>query len=103
MLINRTKNVTVRLGDVRDTYPENSVVWITVGKRFATKRRLYTAFIDRAYIKKLSELTTNDLGHQNPEIKSIEELIELLESIYEKAIDPEDTITVVYFSEITGE
>lgn len=100
MLINRTKNVTVRLGDVRDTYPENSVVWITVGKRFAAKRRLYTAFIDRAYIKKLSELTANDLGHQNPEIKSIEELIELLESIYEKAIDPEDTITVVYFSEI---
>ncbi|MCX7780269.1 MAG: RNA-binding protein [Negativicutes bacterium] len=102
LLVARQKNVTVRLGDVRDVYPENSVVWITFGKKFQPKRKLYPAIIDRVYIKKFSELTTHDLDHQNPELRSVGELIAFLEKVYDKSIDMEDTITVIYFSEIVG-
>ena len=31
MLMERTKNCTVRLGDESDKFPEDSIVWITSG------------------------------------------------------------------------
>lgn len=103
LLIERQKNVTIRLGDIRDTYPVGSIVWITVGKKFSPKRKLYSAIIDKVNIKKFSELTRNDLDHQNPEIKSVAELITFFEKIYETTIDMDDTVTAIYFSEILGE
>ena len=103
LLMARQKNCTVRLGDTRDTYPENSVVWITVGNKFSPKRKLFSAIIDKAYIKKFTDLTANDLDHQNPEIKSTDELIVFFEEIYHRSIHPDDTVTVIYFSEIVGE
>lgn len=100
LLISRKKNCTIRLGDMRDTYPENSIVWITVGEKFTTKKKLYSAMIDRVLIKKFSDLTTHDLDHQNPEIKSVEELLTFFEKIYQRSIHSDDTVTVIYFSEI---
>ncbi|MEL7642465.1 MULTISPECIES: ASCH domain-containing protein [Bacteria] len=100
LLISRQKNCTVRLGDMKNTYPENSMVWITVGQKFKTKKKLYPAMIDRVLIKKFSELTTHDLDHQNPEIKTVEELLAFFEKIYQKSLTLDDTVTVIYFSEI---
>jgi len=96
----RIKNVTIRLGDVRNEYPENSVVWITFGKKLAQKKKLYTAFIDKVYVKKFSQLTAEDLIHQNPEITSAEKLIEFFEKLYNHKITPEDLVSVIYFSEV---
>ena len=53
LLMNRQKNVTIRLGDIKETYPENSIVWITVGKKTNNKRKLYPAIIDKAIVKYL--------------------------------------------------
>lgn len=103
LLESRQKNATIRPGDIKDTYPENSVVWITVGKRFGSKRKLYPAMIDRSYVKRFSELTTVDLDHQNPEIKTVDELMALFEKIYERQFDYDDLVTVIYFSEIIME
>lgn len=103
LLMNRQKNVTIRLGDIRNTYPENSIVLITVGKKGHSKRTLYEAIIDKAIIKKFSDLTTQDLNQQNPDIKTVDELINLFEIVYEKTIHIDDTVTVVYFSEIIRE
>lgn len=103
LLIERKKNCTVRLGDVSDVYLENSVVWITIGKPFQSKRKLYTGFIDKVITKTIAELTTHDLDHQNPEISSIEELISFFEKVYQKSISMEDMVTVIYFSEIIDE
>jgi len=100
LLVTRKKNCTVRLGDIREIYPENSVVWITFGKKFSPKQKLYLAIIDKVYIKKFSDLTTYDLGHQNPEIKSVDELISYFEKIDQKTVGPDDIVTVIYFSEI---
>jgi len=101
LLISRTKNCTIRLGDIRDSYPESSIVWITFGKKFCAKRRLYSAIVDKVCTKKFSQLNHDDLDHQNPEIKSIDELIIFFEKTYERSITPDDIVTVIYFSEIT--
>lgn len=100
MLIARTKNCTVRLGDVGAHYPESSIVWITTGTVGQSKRKLYTAFIDKVRVKKIADLTSGDLGHQNPELNSREDLIADFEQIYKKRITMEDTVTVIYFSEV---
>lgn len=100
MLNDRTKRCTVRLGDVSDRYPENSIVWITTGKKFTPKKRVYTAFLDKVRVKTMANLTSEDLGQQNPEINSREELIADFERIYKKRITMDDTVTVIYFTEV---
>lgn len=102
LLIERKKNYTIRPGDQSGLYPENSVVWITVGKKFQTKRKLYTAFIDRVKVKRILDLTKDDLGHQNPEITTIEELITFLNQVYQQNITEDDMVTVISFSEVIG-
>ena len=100
MLMERTKNCTVRLGDVSGQFPENSIVWITTGVLGETKHQLYSAFIDKVRVKTMGTLTSRDLGHQNPEINSREELIADFERIYKRRVLMEDTVTVIYFSEV---
>lgn len=100
MLISRQKNCTVRLGDLSSAYPENSIVWITFGKKFSPRRKLYTAIIDKVTVKQFHQLTAEDLAHQNPDIKSPEELISFFEHLYGKAITLNDKVSVIYFSEI---
>lgn len=103
MLLSRTKNCTIRLGDVRDNYPENSIVWITFGNKFRTRQKLYTAIIDKILLKQFSQLTSEDLAHQNPELKSVEELISFFEKLYGGTITLNDHVSVIYFSEVVGE
>ena len=102
MLMERTKNCTVRLGDVSQLYPEGSIVWITTGKPGEQKQKLYTAFLDKVRVKTMGTLTSKDLDVQNPEINSREELIEDFERIYKRRILMEDTVTVIYFTEVIG-
>jgi len=100
MVLARTKNCTVHLGDVSHNYPQGSIVWVTTGAKFQPKRKLFTAFIDKVRVKTMADLTSADLGHQNPEISSREELIKDFEQIYKKRITMDDTVTVIYFSEV---
>ena len=100
MLMARSKNCTVRLGDVSSLYPESSIVWITTGKKGEPKEKLYTAFLDKVRVKTMGTLTSTDLDHQNPEINSKEELIKDFEMIYKRRTLPEDTVTVIYFTEV---
>ena len=100
MLMERTKNCTVRLGDVSKLAPEGSVVWITTGKKGEPKHKLYSAYLDKVRVKTMGTLTSDDLGHQNPEINSKEELVADFEKIYKRRILMEDTVTVIYFTEV---
>ena len=101
LLLNRQKNCTVRLGDIRDTYKENSVVWITVGKKRQPKKRIYMAMIDAVFTKQFHALSMNDLHNQNPDINTVEELREYFQDKYGKQIRPDDLVTVIHFSEMT--
>ncbi len=100
LLLSRTKNCTIRLGDISDSYPKGSIVWITYGERFAAKKKLYPAILDKVSVKKFSQLNTGDLDHQNPDIKSVDELIAFFEKMYNRSITPNDIVTAIYFSEI---
>ncbi|MBO6177860.1 MAG: RNA-binding protein [Selenomonadaceae bacterium] len=102
MLIARTKKCTVRLGDVSGEFPENSIVWITAGEKGQQKQKLFTAFLDKVRVKTMGTLTSKDLADQNPEISTREELIADFERIYKRRILMEDTVTVIYFTEVIG-
>ena len=102
LLIARAKDCTVRLGDIRDSSPENSGVWITSGPKYGPKRKLYTAMIDMSYTKEFHALTMNDLRHQSPDIQTVEDLREYFQNKYQKRILPDDIVTVIYFSEIVN-
>ena len=99
-LICRRKTCTIRMGDKKDKYAEGDIVWVTVGKKFAQKKRIYTAMIDRVLVKNISELTQDDLKGENPDIDNVRDVIAFLEGIYNKKILESDTVSVVYFSEI---
>ena len=99
-LVCRRKNCTIRMGDKTEKYAEGDIVWITVGKKFAQKKKIYTAMIDRVLVKQISELTHDDLQGENPDIDSINDVITFLESIYNKKIQSSNLVSVVYFSEI---
>ncbi|NMC33156.1 MAG: RNA-binding protein [Veillonellaceae bacterium] len=99
-LICRRKTCTIRMGDKTDKYAEGDIVWVTVGKKFAQKKRIYTAMIDRVLVKTISELTQDDLKGENPDIDNVRDVIAFLEGIYNKKILESDTVSVVYFSEI---
>lgn len=99
-LVCRRKACTIRLGDKTHKYAEGDIVWVTVGKRFAQKKRIYTAVIDRVLVKPISQLTMDDLQGENPDITSIDDLMAFLQSMYDKALTLSDTVSVVYFSEI---
>jgi len=99
-LISRRKSCTIRSGDKSAKYHEGDIVWITVGKRFSQRKRLYSAVIDRIDIKLISELTSEDLQGESQNITSVDEMITFLHSIYDQTILPSDVISVVYFSEV---
>lgn len=103
LLIARQKSATIRLGDIRDIYSENSIVWITFGNKYGPKKKLYEAIIDKALTKKFCDLTTKELIHQNPAISTVDELIHTFEAIYEKQIHVDDTVTVIHFTEVVNE
>ena len=59
MLRARTKDCTVRMGDVSALYPQGSVVYITVGAKGEPKHRLYTAYLEKVRSMTMVTLTTS--------------------------------------------
>ncbi len=96
------KTATIRLGDKRDKYEPGQVVWLTVGRRFGTRKKVGAAIIDSVEVKALREVTPREIQRDNPELRRHEELVEFLSNIYgrEREISPDDTVTVIHFSRI---
>jgi hypothetical protein len=100
VLRNNRKTATVRLGDKSHKYGEGQLVWVTIGRRFGRRQKLYTAIIDRVEVKHLSELSPRDIERENPEFRSQDDVIALLERIYDDIITPQHLATVIYFSRV---
>lgn len=96
-----TKTLTIRLGDKRDKYQEGQLVWVTVGTRFGTKQRIFTAVIDRVEVKALREVTPREIERENPATREHAELMDFLSKIYTRTIGAEDPVTVIHFSRVT--
>lgn len=96
------KTATIRLGDKTDKYQPGQIVWLTVGRRFGTRKKVGAAIIDGVEVKSLRDVTPREIQRDNPELRRHEELIEFLTNIYgrEREISPEDTVTVIQFSRV---
>lgn len=94
------KTLTIRLGDKRDKYSEGQLVWVTVGSRFGTKHRIFTAMIDRMEVKPLRDVTPREIERDNPATREHADLVEFLSKIYRRTIGVEDTVTVIHFSRV---
>lgn len=94
------KTATIRLGDKSHRYRKNELVLVTVGQQYAPREKLFYAVIDNVEVKRLRELSPREIEHDNPELRRLEDLIKFLENIYGRDVSPEDTATVVRFSQI---
>ena len=94
------KTATIRLGDKSNKYRKNEVVLVTVGQQYSPRERLFQAVIDHVEVKRLRELSPRDIEHDNPESRRLEDVLKFLEQLYRRDVSPEDTCTVVRFSQI---
>lgn len=94
------KTATIRLGNKLDKYLDGQVVWITVGRRFGTRRKIFTAVIDRVEVKRVAEVTPREIERDNPQAHRHEDLIEFLAKVYGRPVTLDDDVTVVHFSRI---
>jgi hypothetical protein len=94
------KTATIRLGDKSRKYKRGQVVWITIGFRHNPREKIFAAVIDDVEVKKVEELSPRDIEHDNPEFRRLEDTLKFLESIYNRSVSMEDTVTVIRFSQI---
>ena len=94
------KTATIRLGDKSRKYKRGQVVWITVGRRHNPREKIFAAVIDDVEVKRVTELSPQDIAHDNPEFRRREETVDFLEKIYTRPVGDDDTVTVIRFSQI---
>jgi len=94
------KSLTIRLGDKRDKYAEGQLVWITVGQRYGTRQRIFTAVIDRVETKSLNAVSPREIERDNHALREHADLVEFLSKIYGRKVAPDDVVTVIHFSRV---
>ena len=94
------KTATIRLGDKGKKYRKGEVVLITVGFQHSPREKIFEAVIDAVEVKRVSDLSPRDIEHDNPEFRRLEETVHFLEQIYGRAVEQDDIVTVVRFSQI---
>ena len=100
-LVCRDKRCTIRLGDKRGKYQEGEVVLVSYGDRYKKRRKVFTAVLDRVTVKRISELTEDEWRGEDPNLRSQQDVLELLRRIYERPVDLDEVVSVIHFSEIT--
>jgi hypothetical protein len=99
-LMRGRKSATIRLGDKSNKYQSGQIIWITVGRRYQVRQKLFTAIIDDVVVKKVSDLTNMDIEKENLEFRSAEDVMTLLSRIYDRVVTPMDTVTIITFSPV---
>lgn len=94
------KTATIRLGDKTGKYRDGQIVWITVGRRFGTRLKIFPAVIDRVEVKRVAEVTPREIERDNPLSRRHEDLMEFLSKIYGRPVTLDDEVTVIHFSRV---
>src|SRR5262249_24097767 len=94
------KTATIRLGDKSRKYQKGMIVAVLAGARFSARQHIFDAVIDKVEVKTISELSPNEIEHDNPEIRHTEELCRFLGQLYNRDGTEDDTITLIRFSAI---
>ncbi len=100
MLKKGRKTATIRLGDKSDKYKSGQIIWITVGRKYGPRQKLFSAIVDNVTVKSASELTPREVEKESPELRRSEDVLNLLSRIYDRVITPEDQVTIVQFSRV---
>ena len=77
------KTATIRLGDKAAKYRKGMIVQVLAGARFSPR-----------------ELSPREIEHDNPEIRRTEDMASFLSQLYNREVTPDDTVTVIRFSQI---
>jgi hypothetical protein len=96
------KTATIRLGDKSAKYRKGMVVQVLVGARFGSREKVFDAVIDKVEVKTLGELSPREIEHDNPEIRRTEDMATFLSQLYNREVTPDDTVTVIRFSQIVN-
>jgi hypothetical protein len=99
-LTSHRKTATIRLGDKSDKYKKGEIVQVLCGARFSPREKVFDAVIDKVEVKRLRDLSPREIEHDNPELRRNEEMVEFLGQLYNREVAPDDTITIIRFSEI---
>jgi hypothetical protein len=96
------KTATIRLGDKSGKYRKGMVVSVLCGVRFSPREKVFDAVIDKVEVKRLADLSPREIEHDNPEIRRPEDMATFLSQLYNREVTPEDTVTVIRFSQIVN-
>jgi hypothetical protein len=99
-LTSHRKTATIRLGDKSRKYQKGMIVSVLCGPRFSPRRHIFDAVIDKVEVKRLGDLSPNEIEHDNPEIRDTDGLVRFLGQLYNRDVSADDTITVIRFSAI---
>ncbi len=94
------KTATIRLGDKSRKYRKGMIVQVLCGSRYSPRDRIFEAVIDKVEVKRLDELSPNEVEHDNPTLRSPEEMADFLSRLYNREVALDDTVTLIRFSEI---
>ena len=94
------KTATIRLGDKSRKYQKGIIVSVLAGARFSARQHIFDAVIDKVEVKTIAELSPNEIEHDNPEIRHVDELCRWLGQLYNREVTEEDTVTLIRFSAI---
>ena len=94
------KSATIRLGDKSSKYRKGMIVAVLAGARFSPRKKIFDAVVDKVEVKTLGELSPNEIEHDNPEIRRVEEMAQWLGTLYNRDVSEADLVTVIRFSEI---
>jgi len=100
LIINRNKTTTVRLGDrYAQNYRPGEEVQITVGFNGQKPRFITYGVITSLQVKKISEITLEDLEGESPDSVNPEMLMVTLNRIYgdrlKRPVNEDDVVTIV--------
>jgi hypothetical protein len=99
-LMRGRKSATIRLGDKSDKYRSGQIVWITAGRKYQVRQKLFIAVIDDVTVKKAGDLDQREVEKENLEFRSSEDVMTLLSRIYDHLVTPLDDITIISFSPV---
>ena len=94
------KTATIRLGDKSGKYRKGMIVAVLAGARFGPRTKVFEAVIDKVEVKTLGELSPNEIEHDNPEIRRVEDMAQFLGTLYNRPVSENDLVTLIRFSEI---
>jgi hypothetical protein len=96
------KTATIRLGDKSRKYQKGMIVSVLVGARYSPRQHVFDAVIDKVEVKTIAELSPNEIEHDNPEIRHVDELCRWLSQLYNRDVAEGDTVTFIRFSAIAS-